>query len=195
MASISAHDKRNLKKAAEILHDADRDYRRASNFDFFVLLLLVVLVALSVREFIAEPFRVDGPSMYPTLVDGERMVVEKLSYTVREPRHGEIIVCYYPGYTVSCVKRVIGVPGDTVSIIDGRLYINGVELDESDYWNDYIHGGIVPHIVPEGSVFVVGDNRNRSTDSRNPDIGDIPYHKIEGRVVAVAWPVEVARRV
>ena len=193
MHKLTAHETRALKNEAERLHNTDRDYRRASNFDFFALLLLVMLMALAVRTFIAEPFRVDGISMFPTLIHNERMAVEKLSYTFRAPKPGEIIVCYYPGYKESCVKRVIGVPGDTVSVIDGAIYINGVLTDESAYWNDYIYGGITPHIVPENHVFVVGDNRNYSTDSRDPDIGDIPLSKIEGRVVCVIWPTDALR--
>ena len=190
---LTVSEKNALRREAEALHDADREYRRASNFDFFALLLLVVIMAFAVRDFIIEPFRVDGISMFPTLIHNERMAVEKLSYTFREPKQGEIIVCYYPGYKESCVKRVIALPGDTIAVMDGAIYVNGILLDESAYWDDTIYGGIPPHIVPEDHVFVVGDNRNNSSDSRNPDIGDIPFYKIEGRVVFVVWPFATMR--
>lgn len=184
-----------LKRVAEHMHESDRDYRRASNYDFFIYLLLVFFVAFCIRTFVGEPIRVDGNSMHPTLLHQERMVIEKLSYYAHPPRRGDIIVCYYPGYTVSCVKRVIGLPGDTVSIENGQVYINDAPLDESAYWNDEIYSTMVRHTVKENCVFVMGDNRNHSTDSRDPDVGDIPYEKIVGRAFLVAWPISEWRAI
>lgn len=192
-AKLSGSDIGRLKKAAEELHETDRDYRRASNFDFTVYLLLVFLVAFSVRTFVGEPIRVDGSSMHPTLLDNERMVIEKITYYTRTPKRGEIIVCYYPGYTISCVKRVVGLPGETVSVLDGKLYINGNPLDESTYWDGDIYGGMQPFTVREGHVFVVGDNRNHSSDSRDSAIGDIAFDQILGRAICVMWPFENVR--
>lgn len=184
-----------LKRMADDLHEDDRSYRRASNYDFFLYLLLVFLVAFSVRTFVAEPILVEGDSMLPTLHDGERVIVVRSAYYVREPQRGDIIVCYYPGYTVSCVKRVIGLPGEYVLIDNGKVYVNGNPVDESMYWDGDIRAGMVGHVVQQGTVFVMGDNRNESLDSRSPDVGDIPYNKIVGKVISVAWPIKNWRNI
>ena len=127
-------------------------------------------------------------SMIPKLVHNEDMLVEKMSYWFSDPLRGDIIICFYPGYTESCVKRVIGLPGETVAVKDGKIYINDVALDESAYWSGEIVGNTDPVTVGSREVFVVGDNRNGSKDSRNPTVGSIPYAKIVGRVVAVVYP-------
>lgn len=163
------------------------------NLDFLLYLFLVVVLAFGVRNYLVEPVRVDGVSMASTLVDGEHMLVEKASYWFRTPARGEIIICYYPGYTESCVKRVIGLPGETVQIEGGIVYINGAPLDERDYWNDTIAGDYPAYTVPEGMVFVIGDNRNNSKDSRNASVGAIPPEKVVGRVLGVLWPLDRAR--
>ncbi len=153
------------------------------------------MVALVIRAFFVEPIRVDGDSMLPTLIDGEHMVVEKLSYWTRGPARGEIIICFYPGYTESCVKRVIGLPGDAICVRNGRIYVNGEALDESSYWTGDIIGEMEPVTVGEKEVFVVGDNRNSSKDSRAPSVGCIPYNKIVGRVTAVIWPLSEFKKI
>lgn len=131
--------------------------------------------------------------MIPTLQDGERMLVEKVSYYFKPPARGDIIICYYPGYTTSCVKRVIGLPGETVQVFNGRILIDGEVLPESAYWRDRIAGDMAPVSVPENSVFVIGDNRNWSKDSRDPHVGPIPYREIVGRAVNVFWPFSEMR--
>lgn len=164
--------------------------RSFRNVEFLLYIALVVLVALTIRTFIAEPIRVDGDSMIPTLVNNEDMLVEKVTYWFNDPQRGDIVICFYPGYTESCVKRVIGLPGDTVEVREGVFYINGKALDESAYWKDSIIGDVAPVTVGARQVFVVGDNRNGSRDSRNPSVGCIPYAKVVGRVVAVVYPFD-----
>lgn len=178
---------------AERLHKDHKDYQKKQNFDFFLYLITVLLLLFSLRTFIGEPVQVVGSSMHPTLRHSERMIVEKVSYWFRAPQRGEIIICYYPGFTESCVKRVIGLPGDTVEVVAGILFVNGEPLDERDYWNDYIEDTTAPVTVPENSLFVVGDNRNHSDDSRIRSIGCIPYERVVGRVMGVFWPVSNAR--
>lgn len=156
--------------------------------DFVISLLLVVLFAFSLRTFVFEPVRVDGRSMVPTLQDNEHMIVEKISYLFSEPKRGDIVICYYPGYKDSCVKRVIGLPGDIIAVAEGVIYINGQPLDESAYWGGFINGYMAPVTVAEDSYFVIGDNRNNSKDSRYKSVGAIPIERIKGRVCAVAWP-------
>ena len=179
---------RYLRDRAEDQYENMRGSRSFRNVSFLLYIALVVLIALTVRSFIAEPTRVDGDSMIPTLVHNEDMFVEKMSYWFEDPMRGDIIICFYPGYTESCVKRVIGLPGETVEVRDGVFYINGNALDESAYWNDTIIGDMNPVTVGAREVFVVGDNRNGSKDSRNPSVGCIPYAKVVGRVVAVVYP-------
>ena len=88
--------------------------------------------------------------MYPTLVGGEGMFTEKLTYTVSAPQRDDIIICRYPYHTEKCVKRVIAVPGDRISISDGAIYLNGQKLDESAYWDGYIEDSDMPEVtVPE----------------------------------------------
>lgn len=182
-----------LRRAAEELHNQDPGYRRAANLDFLKYVVLVALLVFALRAFIGEPVRVLGDSMYPTLEDQERMIVDKVSYYVEAPQRGDIIVCYYPGYTESCVKRVIGLPGDTIAIRGGQFLLNGKLLEESAYWQEYMYDYMEPHTVKSGHVFVVGDNRNYSGDSRDPRIGDIPYDQIVGRAVCVLWPPKQLR--
>jgi len=177
-----------LRERAQEQYENMRGSRFYRNVDFLFYIVVVVLAALTIRAFIAEPIRVDGDSMVPTLITDEDMLVEKVSFWVHEPERGEIVICYYPGYTDSCVKRVIGLPGETVSISEGQIYIDGVALDESEYWQGEILGDMDSVSVGAREVFVVGDNRNGSKDSRNPSVGCIPYGKIEGRVIGVIWP-------
>jgi signal peptidase I len=132
--------------------------------------------------------RVDGESMIPTLNDSERMMVNKLVYGFGDPQHGDIVVVRYPGYVEDCVKRVIAVEGDKIQVFAGAIYLNGEQLDESAYWNDVIYGDTAEVTVPEGHIFVMGDNRNDSKDSRNPSVGSLPLRQVVGRVEAVVWP-------
>ena len=157
--------------------------------DFALYILMVLVIALGVRAFLFEPVRVDGDSMIPTLVHNEDMLVEKMTYWFSDPQRGDIVICFYPGYTESCVKRVIGLPGETVAVKDGVITINGEPIDESPYWKGEIIGDVDPVTVGAREVFVVGDNRNGSKDSRNASVGCIPFHKVVGRVRAVIWPL------
>ena len=182
-----------LRKNAETLHEKDEAFKKASDRDFAIWLLIVLVAAFAVRLFLFEPIRVSGDSMYDTLIDGERMFVEKVSYWFERPQRGEIIICYYPNHTTTCVKRVIGVPGDRIAILGGEIYLNGEKRDESAYWDDIIWSDMAEITVPEDCVFVMGDNRNGSSDSRNPLVGPIPYNRVVGRVRSVIWPVARAR--
>lgn len=193
MANLTKKQRRSLKDAAEKLHKNDAPYKRASNGEFMIYLITVVLIALFIRTFIFEPVQVVGSSMHPTLVDGEGMFTEKLTYVFSEPQHGDIIICRYSNLDVNCVKRIIGMPGDTVAIIGGQIYLNGQLLDESAYWNDIIYGDMEEVTVPKKALFVVGDNRNGSDDSRNPYVGFVPYGQIKGKVQAVMLPFFRAR--
>ena len=187
--------KKKLKKfreARDELHKKDEPYKKAANSDFIIYLLTLMAVAIFIRTFIFEPVQCIGISMSPTLVGGEGMFTEKLTYTVSAPQRDDIIICRYPYHTEKCVKRVIAVPGDRISISDGAIYLNGEKLDESAYWDGYIEDSEMPEVtVPERSLFVVGDNRNNSGDSRH--VGFIPYWQVKGKVRAVMTPFSQAR--
>lgn len=189
---LSKKELGKFRDAREELHKKDEPYRRAANSDFIIYLLTLMAVAIFIRTFIFEPVQCIGISMYPTLVGGEGMFTEKLTYTVSAPQRDDIIICRYPYHTEKCVKRVIAVPGDRISISDGAIYLNGQRLDESAYWSGYIEDSEMPEVtVPERSLFVVGDNRNNSGDSRH--VGFIPYCQVKGKVRAVMTPFSHAR--
>jgi signal peptidase I len=137
--------------------------------------------------------RVDGMSMAPTLEDQDRLIVDKLTYEIGEPRPGDIVMLYYPlNPDKMFVKRVIAQEGDTVRIVDGRVYVNDVPLRD-----DYVppefrsHDDWGPQVVQQGYYFVMGDHRNNSSDSRH--WGQVPRKYIVGKVKIRWWPLQDAR--
>ena len=148
--------------------------------DWLVAIAVAVVLAFVIRQFIVELYVVDGPSMRPTLQSRERLVVNKFIYRMREPERGEIIVFRYPrDPSRDFIKRVIAVPGDTIEIKDGIL-----EKTLTNY---------PLSTVPAGHIFVMGDNRNNSEDSRFADVGFVPYDLIKGKAMVVFWPVAEAK--
>lgn len=137
--------------------------------------------------------RVEGHSMAPTLGDQDRLIVNKLAYRLGEPRIGDIVMLYYPLMPdKSFVKRVIAEEGDTVRIVDGKVYRNDVLMDDSFVPSDYrSHDDWGPQVIPEGYYFVMGDHRNNSSDSRH--WGYVPKKYIIGRVQLRWWPIQTAR--
>jgi signal peptidase I len=128
--------------------------------------------------------------MEPGFHNGERVIVDKLSYRFRAPERGEVIVLRWPAGDPRqpYIKRVIGLPGDTVLLTGGSVVLNGRPLPES-YTAEPIRGEFGPFVVPPGRYFVLGDNRNRSEDSRFTAVGYIPIGLIAGRTVARYWPL------
>ena len=163
-------------------------HRREYNRLTAVWVVVVLLIAVLLRCFVFQNTLVQGDSMYPNYFDGEQVLVEKLTYLVSEPQRGDVIICRYDDDGDAMIKRVIGLPGETVEVVDGAIYINDAELDESAYWNDYIEGNMPPVTVPDDHVFVVGDNRNWSLDSRA--VGPVPYYRIIGKALCIIWPFE-----
>ncbi len=154
------------------------------------LILLILIIFLLIR-YVGERTVVSGNSMNPTLSDGDSLIVDKVSYYFRDPKRFEIVVfpfryqedTYY-------IKRIIGLPGETVQILDGAVYINGKKLKDP-YGNESIrNAGLASEIVTlgEGEYFVLGDNRNNSADSREPSVGKITKDEIIGRAVVRIWP-------
>ena len=137
--------------------------------------------------------RVEGQSMAPTLIDQDRLIVNKLVYRFSAPRRGDIAMLYYPvNPEKSFVKRIIGEEGDRVRIVDGRVYVNDIPLLD-DYVPDEFQSHDIwgPQIIPEGYYFVMGDHRNNSSDSRH--WGMVPKKYIIGKVQIRWWPITKAR--
>ncbi len=152
-------------------------------------IVIAVLLAMFIMTFIGRSYVVDGASMVPTLHDRERLMVDKLTYRFSEPKRGEIIVFKFPANPkYRYIKRVIGVPGDQIMIENGSVYLNNVRLDES-YVSEPVRERFGPFEVPAGHVFVLGDNRNNSQDSRYTLVGYVPYKLIEGRALVRYWPL------
>lgn len=128
-----------------------------------------VVIALVIRTFIFEPIRVDGESMMDTLRNGEIMFVTKPEYLLGDPQRGDVVICKYPGRTENFVKRLIGVPGDTVEVVDNVVYINGEALSEPYLTDERNDNGfsMAPYALGAEEYFVMGDNRDNSHDSRN----------------------------
>ena len=136
---------------------------------WILTIAVAVAIALPVRAFLFEPIRVDGSSMCDTLQDGEVMIVTKPEYLAGDPQRGDVIICKYPGRSEKFVKRVMGVPGDEISIICNVVYRNGEALDEPYLTPSRNDNGfsMAPFKLGEGEYFVMGDNRDNSHDSRN----------------------------
>lgn len=161
-------------------------------------LLIAFGLAAIIRFFFFTPIVVDGESMMPTLEDGDRMIVNKIGYTVGEPDRYDIVVFHAPEEK-DYIKRIIGLPGDHVAYKDDQLYINGEAVAEP-YLDEYkigISGTLTEDFtleervdqstIPEGFVFVMGDNRRYSKDSRH--IGLVPMDEIIGSTNFIFWPV------
>lgn len=163
-------------------------------------LLIAFAIAAFIRYFLFTPIVVDGDSMMPTLENGDRMIVNKFSYKIGEPDRFDIVVFHAPEQK-DYIKRVIGVPGDFVEYKDDQLYINGepidepyldaykAEISEGNLTGDFSLKDIDPSldVIPEGYVFVMGDNRRFSKDSRH--IGIVDQNEIIGNTNIIFWPL------
>ncbi len=153
--------------------------------DWIRTVVLTVMVALLIQRFVFTLARVDGSSMQETLHTREMMAVVRATYFFRGPERGEVVLCRYPNMEEDCVKRVIGLPGERVKIVDSTVFIDGEPLEEAY--------GILPETadfpevaVRENEYFVLGDNRAVSLDSRM--VGTLARNSIKGHCVAVVWP-------
>lgn len=169
-------------------------------WEWIKALLIAFGLAAIIRVFLFTPIVVDGISMMPTLEDGDKMIVNKIGYSIGKPERFDIVVFHAPEQK-DYIKRIIGLPGDEVEYKDDVLYING-EAFEEPYLDKYkaeatelpltedftLEGKIQSQVVPEGHVFVLGDNRRKSKDSRH--IGAVPIDEIIGKTKFVFWPMK-----
>jgi signal peptidase I len=164
---------RVLRAAWEFLHD----------------LSVAVLFCFFLIAFVAQAFRVQGTSMEPLLLDGERIVVNKFIYRFQPIERGDVVVFWYPrDPSVSFIKRVVGLPGDQIEIRKGRLLVNGMPVRE-EYLPEAFRDSdsFPPTEVRKGFYFVLGDHRRSSNDSRS--WGEVPERYIYGRAVFRFWPL------
>lgn len=155
--------------------------------------IIVVAIMFCVIKFVGQRTIVIGDSMNPTLEDGENLITDKITYRFKDPKRFDIIV--FPqkaNISKLLIKRIIGMPGETVEIKDGRVYINGYELNET-YGNEVMNdGGLAADAITLGpdEYFVLGDNRNNSQDSRFASVGNIQRSDIIGRAWVRIWPLD-----
>ncbi len=147
--------------------------------------LPAVIIALVIHLFLAQATRVYGQSMEPTLHTNDRVIVDKLSYRFHPPRRGDVVVVLLSKNSPHLIKRIVGLPGETIAIHDGKVYINGQPLDEP-YLKGPTKGFMAPVHIPPGHYFVLGDNRQASNDSRS--FGPVSRDQILGRAVFRYWP-------
>jgi len=147
-----------------------------------------IVIALLIHLFLAQATRVYGQSMEPNFHTNERLVIEKISYHLHGPRRGDVVVLRDPaGSPELLIKRVVGLPGERVTLADGRVYVDGTPTDEP-YLDQPTNGSGRSWVVPPFHVFVMGDNRSASRDSRI--FGAVPMEELVGRALFRYWPLE-----
>lgn len=155
-------------------------------------IVIAVIVALVIIQFI-KPTIVKEQSMQPTLYENNYIFLSKQAYLFKEPKAGDIIVFHTDLKTIDgkekrLIKRIIGLPGDKITIAEGKVYVNDKLLEEPYIMEPYTAGSVDGQIVPEGCLFVMGDNRQHSADSRDPDVGYVQEDKIIGKAVFRLYP-------
>ncbi|MDD2978701.1 MAG: signal peptidase I [Hespellia sp.] len=159
---------------------------------WLVYILIILGLTYLIITFVGQRTRVSGSSMETTLSDGDNLIVDKISYRFRDPKRFEIIVFPYQYQeNTYYIKRIIGMPGETVQVMDGYVYINGEPLGEQ-YGNEVMENpGIAeePIQLGEDEYFVLGDNRNHSSDSRDPSVGILHRDDLLGRAWIRIWPL------
>ncbi len=183
-------EKREEKKAA-----GEAGQKKSPVRDFMELVLTLVfvyIVSMLIVTYIGQRTIVEGPSMQNTLQDGDNLIVNKIGYRFFEPERFDIVVFdYLYEENTEYIKRIIGLPGETVQIIDGTIYIDGEALEENFGKEEMVGAGIaaMPIELGEDEYFVLGDNRNHSKDSRDPLVGKVKRSQIVGKAWIRIWPL------
>ncbi|NLX70912.1 MAG: signal peptidase I [Clostridiales bacterium] len=165
--------------------------KKSEIIEWLESIAIALLIAFLFRFFVFDVVLVEGESMSPTLSSGDRIIVSKLSYKFDKPKYKDIVVFKNPDNPkVRYIKRVVGAEGDSVEIKNGEVYVNDQKLTES-YILEPTMGDYPKTIVPEGTVFALGDNRNFSRDSRNSHVGFIPMENIIGKAKIRIWPLRL----
>jgi signal peptidase I len=148
------------------------------------IIAVMIFVVIVMRSFVFDLMIIRGDSMSPTIMQGDRVMVNKMTYSFRKPKRGDIIALKIVHKRL--IKRIIGLPGDIIEVKDGRLYRNGKEVVQGWYPYNINRGSYGPRIIRDKYIFVMGDNRILSMDSR--DFGPIPYKDVIGEVVFIYSP-------
>lgn len=154
------------------------------------IVVIALVIVVPIRYFLFQPFFVKGASMEPNFDDGQYLIIDELSYRFREPQRGEIVVFKYPhDPSQRYIKRIIGLPEETVEVKNEQVFISGEILDESNYLPaGTLTLGLTKIILAENEYFVLGDNRLHSSDSRS--WGPLTKENIVGRAYLRAWPFD-----
>ncbi len=167
--------------------NARREKWRGFLQETFETLLLAMVLFIIINTLTAR-VRVDGPSMEPSFYNNNRVIVNRIAYAFWDLQRGDVIVFPAPpNPNEDYIKRVIGLPGDTIQVKNGVVYVNGVALDEP-YINAPPVNDFRKTVVPENMVFVMGDNRNISSDSRS--WGPLPIDDVVGKAIFIYWPIQ-----
>lgn len=160
--------------------------KKSATRELVETLIFALILAFLIRTFVFESYQVQGTSMLNTLHNGDRVLVNKLAFDYGKPQTGEIIVFRSPqNPSQDWIKRVIGVPGDTVSVKNNVIYINGKRFPEP-FLSYRQSENVAPTVVPKGYLWVEGDNRPVSDDSRS--FGLLPMKNVKGRALLIWWP-------
>ena len=186
--NVQAAEEQNLQPAEETKKGKEKKPVNVKKeiLSWILTLGAAVIIALVIRTFLFEPVRVDGHSMDDTLANGEIMFVTKPEYLTGDPQPGDVVICHYPGRgDTNFVKRVVGVPGDTLMFVDNVLIRNGEVVDEPYLTPSRNQNGfsMLPITLGENEYFVCGDNRDNSADSRY--WGFVPEANLVGRATAI----------
>jgi signal peptidase I len=167
-------------------------------FETFQVVIFAISIFLFIYLLIVQPHKIKGDSMQPNFSDGEFLLTDKISYRFGEPDRGDVVVFEPPGMDQDFIKRIVGLPGEDVMVRDGRIYINGTELEEpylssgdTTPAGKYMRDGEALR-VPQESYFVLGDNRHNSLDSRS--FGFTSKSSFSGRAWFVYWPLDLSGR-
>jgi signal peptidase I len=157
-------------------------------FEVVKVVVISLAIIIPVRAFLLQPFYVKGASMEPNFEDREYLLIDEISYRIRDPKRGEVVVFRYPkDPSQFFIKRVIGLPGESIHVADDRIVVNGRVLDESAYLaSDVLTSGTVDLTLGQDEYMVFGDNRMASLDSRI--FGAVPRSDIVGKAWIRAWP-------
>lgn len=172
--------------ASDPVSEASESFAKSALREIFLVFLPALILAVVIHLFLAQATVVYGQSMEPNLHDHQRLIIEKVSYRLRDPKRAEIVVVDLPSMSEKLIKRVIGLPGDTISIEMGVVYINGIVLDEPYIFNPD-RRTVQAQVIPAGEYFVMGDNRGNSNDSRN--FGTVTLEMLVGRAWVRYWPL------
>lgn len=164
-------------------------FREVVEFTWEILKIVIISLAIIVpiRYFLIQPFFVNGASMEPNFQNGDYLIVDEISYRFDAPERGDVVIFRYPlDPSQFFIKRVIGLPGENIKVEDGKVFINGKVLDESKYLQNIDTAGSIEVELAENEYFVLGDNRQASSDSRK--WGEVDKKFIIGRAWLRAWP-------